>query len=298
MDQDLFPGFASRWVEASTGRFFVRTGGDGPPIVLLHGFPQTHACWHRVGPALANRFTVIAMDLRGYGASAAPPGNGYDTYSKRAMAMDVIDVAEQLGHKRFSVAGHDRGARVSYRLALDHPRRVEALALLDIVPTTIVWQQIRAGTFPAPHWQFLARPYPKPENEIGGDPLTYFEGLLSKWSQSGSLASFAPGALASYRASYQENARIHAFCEDYRAGASSDVEADDSDVRLGKRIVCPTLVIWSEYLLRGATSAFEDPLSVWRRTFAPQALEVRVQAGHFIAEEDPRSVIAALNAFF
>lgn len=297
MDKTLFPGFEARFVETEVGPFFAEIGGDGPPIVLLHGFPETHACWHLVAPALAERFRVVAMDMRGYGASAAPRGDGRDTYSKRTMAKDVIDVMERLGHRRFALVGHDRGARVGYRLALDHPGRLTALVLLDIVPTMIVWEQIQAGLFEAPHWNSLARPYPTPEAEIEKDPVGYFEGWLMKWSESGSLSSFDPRALESYRESYRDPARVHAFCEDYRAGATSDVEADQADLRQGHMIDCPMLVIWSDYLLRGGGGDKETPLEIWQRTFAPNAEEERVQAGHFIAEEASETTITALRRF-
>lgn len=300
MDTDLFPGFEAQFVETETGPFFAEIGGDGPPLVLLHGFPETHVCWHRVAPALAERFQIVAMDLRGYGASIAPRGDGRDTYSKRTMAKDVIDVMEQLGHRRFGVVGHDRGARVGYRLALDHPGRLTALALLDIVPTMIVWEQILAGRFSAPHWEAMAQPFPQPEQEIAKDSVGCLEGWLKKWSGSGSLSGFDPRALGDYRAGYRDKARVHAFCEDYRAGATSDVEADREDLREGRTIGCPMLLIWSDYLLRSSASDvdMETPPEIWQRTFAPHIEDERVQAGHFIAEEAPEVTIAALLRFF
>ena len=223
MTDDLFPGFASHWIDGEAGRVFARSGGSGPPLVLLHGFPETHASFHRIAPALARTHTVVCPDLRGYGWSSAPKGDPvHETYSKRAMGRDVIRVMEKLGHVRFALAGHDRGARVAYRLALDEPGRVERLALLDIVPTFANWQRIREGQADAPHWDYLARPFPQPETEIGRDPLAYFDGLLAKWSKDGTLDVFDPRALAAYRQSCNEPSRIHAFCEDYRAGATVD----------------------------------------------------------------------------
>jgi len=239
----------------------------------------------------------VCMDLKGYGASAAPPGDGRTTYSKRALAGDVVTVMQALGHRRFSVVGHDRGARVGYRLALDRPDLVERLALLDIVPTSLFWEQIRAGTFPSPHWSFLAGPQPEPEEEIARDAEAYFEGLLARWSLSGDLSAFDPRALAAYRKSFLNPARIHAFCEDYRAGASADVEADDADLANNARIQCPSLLIWSEYLMQGKAAEMESPPQVWRRSFAPAIQDVRVKTGHFIAEEDPAGTLAALRAF-
>lgn len=297
MSDDLFPGFTEAWATTSIGKFYARVGGDGFPVVLLHGFPETHACWHRIAPALAQDFKVIVMDIRGYGLSVAPPGNGRETYSKRTMATDIVEVMRHLGHERFAVIGHDRGARVGYRLALDQPQHVAALVLLDIVPTCVVWNQIRAGTFAAPHWRSLARPYPEPETEIASDPVAYFEGWLSKWSGTGTLSAFDPRVLEIYRATYRDPARIHAMCEDYRAGATSDVEADETDLRTGKKIQCPTLIIWSDYLLRGNRTNVETPPDVWRRTFAPNAEAARVSAGHFIAEEAPEVTLQAAKSF-
>src|SRR5215210_1837069 len=205
MSDDLFPGFASHWINTEAGRIFARSGGSGPPLALLHGFPQTHASWHRVAPGLAETHTVVCLDLRGYGWSSVPRSDArHETYSKRAMARDVVKVMEQLGHVHFALVGHDRGARVAYRLALDHPGRVERLALLDIVPTFANWERVRAGVTPTTHWIFLAGTYPEPETEIGRDPIVYYEGLLRKWSGGGLLDCFHPRALASYRASWNE----------------------------------------------------------------------------------------------
>ncbi|MDB5510662.1 MAG: alpha/beta hydrolase, partial [Enterovirga sp.] len=284
MSDDLFPGFAPRWIDTEAGRIFARSSGEGPPLVLLHGFPQTHVMWHRLAPALARRHRVVAMDLRGYGWSSAPKGDpGHETYSKRAMGRDVVSVMEALGHVRFAVAGHDRGARVAYRLALDEPGRVERLTLLDILPTVEVWNRIRAGIQPAAHWEYLARPAPEPETEIGRDPVPYFEGLMRLWSGSKSLDAFDPRALAAYRQAVNEPTRIHAFCEDYRAGATRDPDQDEADLAAGRRVACPTHVIWSGGYLKKAGQ--ESPLETWRRTFAPDATGAEVPGGHFVAEE-------------
>ncbi len=299
MSDDLFPGFEAHWISTEHGRIFARSKGDGPPLVLLHGFPQTHAMWHRLAPALAETHSVVCMDLRGYGWSSAPEGDAaHEIYSKRGMGRDVIRVMETLGHVRFALAGHDRGARVGYRLALDHPGRVERLSMLDILPTFHVWQQMRAGAVPAAHWGFLSEPYPKPEQEIGRDPLPYFEGLMMKWSGDGSLKAFDPRALQSYRASCNEPSRIHAFCEDYRAGATRDVEADEADLAAGKTIQCPVQLIWSDfYLVRGTSGDGEPPLDIWRRTFAPEITGTGVTSGHFVAEENPAATLDALQGF-
>src|SRR5215212_6766150 len=298
MVDDLFPGFESHWIDTEAGRIFARSKGDGPPLVLLHGFPQTHAMWHLIAPALAETHRVVCMDLRGYGWSSAPRSDpAHETYSKRAMGRDVIAVMEALGHVRFGIVGHDRGARVGYRLALDHPGRVERLALLDILPTSYVWQQIRAGAIPAAHWGFLSQPARIPEDEIGRDPLPYFEGLMRKWSGRDSLDVFDPRALHAYRQSCNEPTRIHAFCEDYRAGAAVDPAQDEADLAAGKRLQCPTLVIWGEFYLTRSAGSEETPLDVWRRTFAPQATGTGVVSGHFVAEENPQATLAALQPF-
>ena len=292
---DLFPGFASHWIDTEAGRIFARSAGSGPPLVLLHGFPESHVMWHRVAPALAARFTTVVMDLRGYGWSSAPASEGGALYAKREMGKDVVTVMEALGHVRFRLAGHDRGARVGYRLALDHPGRVERLALLDVLPTTQVWANIRAGLTPAAHWGFQAGPAPGPETEIARGPDAYFEGLMTKWTRDQSLACFDARAVAQYRAAWGDRSRIHAMCEDYRAGATLDVAADDADLAAGRKIDCPVLVMTGDfYLTRGAS---ETPDAVWRRTFAPQATGLKLDSGHFHAEENAPATIDALQAF-
>lgn len=293
---DLFLGFASHWIDTEAGRIFARSAGDGPPLVLLHGFPQTHAMWHRIAPALARTHRVVCTDLRGYGWSSAPGGDGgRERYTKRAMGRDVVAVMERLGHVRFALAGHDRGARVGYRLALDEPGRIERLALLDILPTFAVWDRIGAGLQPAAHWDDLARPEPVPEGEIGRDPLPYFEGLMRTWSGSRSLDVFDPRALHAYRQGCNDPSRIHAFCEDYRAGKTTDVAHDEADMGAGRRIGCPALLVWSSLYLR--RDGAEAPPETWRRTFAPGIVDAEVACGHFVAEEAPDATLAALQGF-
>jgi haloacetate dehalogenase len=255
--------------------------------------------WHRIAPALSATFRVVCMDLRGYGWSSVPRSDAdHETYSKRAMGRDVVAVMEALGHARFAVAGHDRGARVGYRLALDHPGRVGRLALLDILPTTYVWGRMRAGKDPAAHWGFLSEPFPRPEEEIGRDPISYFEGLMRKWSGTGTLEAFDGRALRSYRESGNEPSRIHAFCEDYRAGATRDIEADDADLAAGHVIGCPTCLLWSDsYLVRGIGAGDPQPLEVWRQSFAPNARGIGIASGHFVAEENPGATLDALRGF-
>lgn len=294
MSDDLFPGFASHWIDTEAGRIFARSAGEGPPLLLLHGFPQTHVMWHRVAPALARHRRVVCMDLRGYGWSSAPHGDAsHETYSKRAMGRVAVSVMEALGHVRFAVCGHDRGGRVAYRLALDEPGRVERLALLDILPTFEVWKRIAAGVQPGAHWDFLAGAEPGPEQEIGRDPVRYFDGLLTQWSGSKSLEGFDPRALRAYRQAVDEPSRIHALCEDYRAGKTIDPAQDEADMAAGRRIDCPSFLVWSaRYLVRPGA---EDPLATWRRTFAPHMEGVEVDTGHFVAEEAPEATLAALE---
>lgn len=293
---DMFPGFNAHWIDTEAGRVFVRSGGSGPPLALLHGFPETHLMWARVAPVLAERFTIVAMDLRGYGWSSAPRSRNGELYAKRAMARDLVTVMENLGHVRFSLAGHDRGARVGYRLALDHPGRIEKLALLDILPTSEVWRAIEAGEAPGAHWEFLSRPAPQPEEEIAKrGPDDYFSGLMREWTKGEKITGIDPRALSAYRDAWRDSSRIHAFCEDYRAGAGVDRAADEADLAAGKKILCPTLILAGQFFLtRGKRSA----LDVWRATFAPEATGEEIDSGHFLAEENPSDTARALSRFF
>jgi haloacetate dehalogenase len=290
---DLFPGFASHWIDAAAGRIFARSGGSGPPLVLLHGFPETHVMWHKVAPALAAHFTLVAMDLRGYGWSSAPRSHGGELYAKRAMGEDVVAVMEALGHVRFHCAGHDRGARVAYRLALDHPGRIDRLALLDIVPTFEMWKLVRTAGL-APHWTFLALPEPQPEAEIGKNPDAYFDNLLGLWTGSKDLRGFDARAVGQYRAAWGDPTHIHAMCEDYRAGATFDVAADEADMAARKTIASPVHIVCGAGFLTGP----EKPLAIWRRTFAPNATGATLPCGHFVAEEDAPGTQAELLQFF
>ncbi|MCP8939224.1 alpha/beta hydrolase [Alsobacter sp. SYSU M60028] len=293
---DLFPGFESHWIDTQAGRVFARSGGAGPPLVLLHGFPQTHVMWHRVAPALAERFSVVAMDLRGYGWSSAPRGDDeHLLYSKRAMAEDVIAVMEALGHVRFAAVGHDRGGRVAYRLALDHPGRLDRLCVIDIMPTLSMWEGMTAArALQVYHWTFLAQPAPLPERLIGGDPIFWMEQKLAAWSGTGTLERFDPRALAHYRAAFNNPDRIHAMCEDYRAGATVDLKFDREDRDAGRTIACPTQAIWGA---SGIPAANSSPLDTWRATFAPGIVGGAVESGHFVPEENPRAMLDLLLPF-
>jgi haloacetate dehalogenase len=292
---DLFPGFESRHFATGGAEIFARIGGEGPPLILLHGYPQTHVMWHRIAPDLAQHFRLLLLDLRGYGSSSVPPTvPDHSTYSKRAMARDVVEIADQLGIERFYLCGHDRGGRVSYRLALDTPGRVEKLVTLDIVPTWDMWHRLtRDLALKIFHWSFLAQPEPWPEEMIGHDPIGWLDHKLGLWGGTGDLSVFAPEALAHYRAFFSQPERLHATCEDYRAGATFDLAADEADREAGKRITCPTAVFWGE---KGIPSEVASPLSVWQ-AWCDDVRGGAVSSGHFLPEEAPEATAAAILGF-
>lgn len=294
---DLYPGFATHWVDVPAGRIFARSKGEGPPLLLLHGFPQTHAEWHRIAPQLAEKFTVVVMDLRGYGWSSAPDSRDGALYTKRLMAQDAVLVMEKLGHIRFRLIGHDRGARVAYRLAFDHPGRVEKLALLDIVPTAAMWQGMDArSAIKAYHWLFLAQPAPLPETLIGQAALFFLERTLASWSAAKNLDCFDPRALAHYRAAFNETSHIHAFCEDYRAGATFDRDYDEADQKTGRKVEMPLCVLWGTQGIPGRPTGSATPLEIWRQ-WAADVRGQAIESGHFLPEENPQATLTALLAF-
>jgi haloacetate dehalogenase len=264
-------------------------------LLLLHGYPQSHLMWARVADKLAARFTVVAVDLRGYGRSSAPASQKGERYSKRVMAQDVVAAMSALGHEKFAVAGHDRGGRVAYRLALDHPEKVTKIAVLDIVPTWEMWAGMDAARALAVyHWMFLAQPEPLPETLINTASIVYLEATLASWTGDHSLKSFAPAALEAYRDAFRDPARVHATCEDYRAGATIDRALDDADRNAGRKIAAPLLALWGT---KGIPAKGESPLDVWRRW----AVDVRgegIECGHFLPEEAPEATTRALSAFF
>jgi haloacetate dehalogenase len=292
---DLYPGYESRFVETSVGKIFVRVGGSGSPVLLLHGYPQTNVMWHRVAPALAKEHKLVIADLPGYGQSDAPESEpDHSPYTKRAMAQVMVEAMEKLGYWRFAVVGHDRGGRVAYRLALDHPERVTRLSVLDIVPTWEMWAKMDAKrAMKVFHWTFLAQPYPLPEMLIGTAPVKYLEWKMLAWNGSGTNAVFDPRALDHYRAFFQEPERLHATCEDYRAGQSTDTAIDDADVKAGRKIECPLLTLWGA---RGIPAEGESPLDVWKR-WATQVEGGAIDCGHFLAEENPEETLEALLPF-
>jgi haloacetate dehalogenase len=288
----VFEGFSERRVATSGAEIYLRQGGAGPPLLLLHGYPQCHVMWQKIAPALAERFTVVVPDLRGYGASSKPPGGAnHETYAKRAMALDMVEVMAALGFARFAVAGHDRGARVTHRLALDHPERVSKAAVLDIAPTLTMYERTDMAFATAYyHWFFLIQPFDLPERSIGADPDYYLERKIGAWSRN--EGCFTPEALAAYKAAFRDPATIHASCEDYRAAASIDLEHDRAD--LDRKIACPLLVLWGAKGLVGGTY---DVLGIWRE----RASDVRGQAldcRHFLPEEAPEATLEAFLTFF
>jgi haloacetate dehalogenase len=286
----VFEGFELTDVNTGWATIRVRHGGSGPPLLLLHGNPQTHVMWHRVASRLAEEFSVVATDLRGYGDSAKPhSAPDHLPYSKRVMARDQIDVMRQLGHERFYVAGHDRGGRVAYRMALDHPERVLKLAVLDIIPTWEAYQRAdMAFGLGYWHWFFLAQPYDFPERLIGADPDYYF---LQRGERE---QVFAPEALAEYLRCFRNPETIHAICEDYRAGATLDYRFDEIDHAQQRRINCPTLALWGR---RGALEQWYDTLAIWR-DWADNVRGRALDSGHYLPEEAPDETYTELRAFF
>ncbi|WP_222272223.1 alpha/beta fold hydrolase [Modestobacter marinus] len=269
----------------------VRHGGSGPPLLLLHGYPETHLAWGLVAGDLARTFTVVAPDLRGYGDSSKPaPVPGHESHGKRAMAQDCVALMADLGFDRFDVVGHDRGGRVAYRLSLDHPASIRRLTVMDVIPTGEVWARADArfalGYW---HWGFLAQPRPIPERLIAPDPEYFFFDA----EFGGAIRGFPPAAVADYARCARDPAAIEGMCEDYRAGATCDRVADDEDRAAGRRIGCPTQVLWAG---RGPLNTWYDPLAIWRE-WADDVSGRALDCGHFLAEERPGEVLAAILDF-
>ncbi|MBM3551283.1 MAG: alpha/beta hydrolase [Alphaproteobacteria bacterium] len=287
----LFPGFASHWIDAPAGKIFARVRGEGPPVVLLHGFGETHVAWRKIAPSLARRFTVVAMDLRGYGWSSVPTSERGANYTKREMAADVVAVMESLGHVRFALVGHDRGARVGQRLALDQPGRLDKIALVNIAPLDDDFGDgdlQRVGRA-----RFLAADAPKPEDLIGLDPIGFLDDALINATKAKSLDVFEADALAAYRQAFNDPARIRAFCEDFRAGATIDRAHLEADRAEGKKLAMPTLIIAGD-----ATFPKTGPslIAAWRE-WRDDAIEARLDCGLFPMEEAPEATLAALEKF-
>jgi haloacetate dehalogenase len=289
--QTLLPGFTTHEIDADGTRIHAAVGGKGPPLLLLHGHPQTHLTWAKIAPRLAERFTVVAADLRGYGDSAKPPGGeAHVNYSKRAMAADQVAVMRSLGFDRFGLVGHDRGGRVAHRMALDHPAAVEKIAVFDIAPTATMYartdKEFATRYF---WWFFLIQPYPLPERLIDADPAFFLEKHLE--GQSKTPGSTSPELFQEYLRCYSDPATRHAICEDYRAAAGIDLAHDAADA--DARITAPLLALWGA---KGTVGALYDVLETWRE----KALDVRghaLECGHTLQEEAPEAVLAALLDF-
>jgi len=286
----MFEQFETRSLAVNGVTINVVMKGSGPPLLLLHGYPQTHVMWHKIAPALAEHYTVVASDLRGYGDSSKPESDDLHlTYSKRAMAADQVAVMSGLGFERFRIAGHDRGGRVTHRLCLDHPDRVIRAAVLDIIPTPEVFKRLNKLVATAYyHWFFLIQPRGLPETLIGGNPEYYLRNI-GAW---GRADAFTTEAFAEYLRCFSNPACIHATCEDYRAAASIDLEHHTADA--DRKINCPLLVLWGQ---KGLIGRIYDPIAVWR-DYAVTVSGRGVASGHFLPEEAPEETLVALLEFF
>jgi haloacetate dehalogenase len=298
MTSKMMGGFTTSEIQTAETCIFVRYCGSGPPVLLLHGFPQTHLMWRSVAPLLARDFAVVCADLRGYGRSGCPPSaHNHAPYAKRSMAQDMVRVMERLGFARFSVAGHDRGGRVAYRMALDHPDRVERLAVLDVLPTETVWERADArfalAFWP---WSLLAQPEPLPERILTAASEAIVDDALGGWGSPSTV--FPPEVRAAYAHPLRDPSHAHAICEEYRAAATIDREHDRADLASGRRIVCPLLALWST---RGPLDSWYaeegGPIAIWR-AWGDDVRGRALEAGHFFPEEAPERAAEALNRFF
>lgn len=289
----MFDGFETRKVEMGEATIHVRVGGAGPAVVLLHGYPQSGVCWHKLAPSLAERYRVIIPDLRGYGDSVGPtPDEANMLYSKRAMAGDVARVLDALSEDAAMIVGHDRGGRVAYRFALDHAERTRKLAVLDMVPTSETWERMVASeAIAAYHWPFLAQAKGLPERMIGHDPDDYLRHTLNSWTRVKDC--FTEAAMAEYLRCFAKPSVIAACCADYRAGATVDWEIDRADVDVGKKIACPLLALWGQRPGREKSTSLE----IWRDWCSGPVSGGPIDSGHFLAEENPVDTLAALTGF-
>ena len=285
-------GFVADKVTIDGSTVFIRHGGIGPPLLLLHGFPETHVAWHRVAPLLARRFTLVMPDLPGYGDSTGPePDDTQQTFSKRAMADTLAGLMSTLGHDRFSVVGHDRGARVAYRMALDHRSRVARLAILDVIPSLDITERMTYDTGRhMANWFLLALPWPIPERLIAAEPDLYLQHIIAAWRGTDAVST---EAIAEYARCFRIPRVIRAMCEDYRAGDGVDLEHDRVDRDAKRRIECPVLVLWQA---GGLTASFGDPLAIWGQ-WADDVRGQPVRGGHFLMEESPERIAVELSGF-
>ena len=290
----MYSAFTPKRLHANGVEIHALIGGSGPPLLLLHGYPQSHLIWHRVAPELAKVFTVIVTDLRGYGLSAKPPGlPDHSNYSKRDMAKDQVEVMHQLGFDSFHLCGHDRGGRVAHRLAMDYPQAVKRLMLLDISPTLTMYEQTSMDFARSYWWWFwLIQPTPFPESMVAGAPETYLKKKIG-WGHAG-LKPFTDETYAAYLSYVSDPATMHAMCEDYRAAASIDLEHDRADRAAGRKIACPVNVLWGEF---GVVNRCFKPLEDWRAV-ADDVRGRTVPSGHYIPEEVPEALHAEMLAFF
>jgi haloacetate dehalogenase len=292
----MFESFTSHTIPTGNGiEIAAWVAGSGPPLLLLHGFPQTHICWHKIAPALAERYTVVATDLRGYGLSSKPAGGGdHATYSKRAMADDQVAVMRALGFARFNVAGHDRGGRVAHRMALDHPHAVTRIAVLDIVPTSIMYAATNRDFAEAYyHWFFLIQPFDFPERLIGAEPDYFLRRTFASWCKTdGALTA---EAMRHYEKAFRLPGAIHAMCEDYRAAASIDLEHDLADEQAGRRLAMPLLALWGS---RGTVGRLFDVIATWRGASKASVTGQALDCGHFLPEERAEQTLSGLLSFY
>jgi haloacetate dehalogenase len=285
----LFPGFERRMVKTSGATINTVRGGSGPPLLLLHGYPQTHVEWHKIAGRLAQKFTVVAADLRGYGDSSKPPeGENHINYSKRAMALDQVEVMRSFGFDKFAVVGHDRGGRVTWRMCVEHPDAISRAVILDIVPLpySMVTREFATTNF---HWFFLIQPAPFPETLIGNSAEFYLRSRFLR--QNARANTFTTEAINEYLRCFKNPATIHATCEDYRAGAGIDLEHSNADG--AKKVTCPLLVLWGA---QGNTGRNYDVMKIWRE-HAVNVTGKALPAGHFMPEEVPDETLAELLAF-
>jgi haloacetate dehalogenase len=293
----MFEGFTSDTVDVGTTQIFIRRAGRGTPLLLLHGFPETHVMWRQLAPMLARTFTVICADLRGYGMSGKPASSAdHAPYSKRVMAVDMIRMMREQGFSNFSVVGHDRGARVAYRMALDHPESVQRLAVLDVIPTSDVIRRTDArSAFTFWPWSLLSQPAPLPEMLIGANPEAVVDDALANWGSA--RDSFTAEAHAAYVDALRDPESVHAICEEYRAALTIDVELDEADQNSSRRIVAPMLALWSEG--GGLDTWYQSaggPLEIWR-SWAHDVRGRAIAGGHFFPEQNPIETLAELEAF-